>query len=80
MSIINLYKHYPFFKEDCFVEVTDEIRTQEIRDTLCRSASKDNDVRKFISEIRQCASIRKLISHLIQQMVCIVDVHVRICS
>ncbi len=25
MPIINLRKHYPFLKEDCFVEVTDEV-------------------------------------------------------
>jgi DNA-directed RNA polymerase specialized sigma subunit, sigma24 homolog len=25
MTTINLRKYYPFFKEDCFVEVTDEI-------------------------------------------------------
>lgn len=25
MPIINLRKHYPFFKEDCFIEVTDEV-------------------------------------------------------
>jgi hypothetical protein len=44
-------------------------RAQEILDTLSRSASKDNDVRKFISEIRQCASITELDEAILNRLI-----------
>lgn len=43
-------------------------RTQEIMDTLSRSASKDNDV-KFISEIRKCASITELDEAILNRLI-----------
>lgn len=44
-------------------------QTQEIMDTMSRSASKDNNVRKFISEIRECASITELDKAILNRLI-----------
>jgi len=50
-------------------QAQDKVRAQEIMDTLSRSTSKDSDVRKFISEIRQCASITELDEALLNRLI-----------
>lgn len=50
-------------------QAQNKLRAQEIMDTLSRSASKDNDVRKFISEIRECASITELDEAILNRLI-----------
>lgn len=50
-------------------QAQNKLRTQEIMDTLSRSASEDNDIRKFISEIRECASITELDEAILNRLI-----------